>query len=138
MFAASLSLEIYNAGVGLLCSRVEFIHASELDAPVESGGIQSTRVQTRLTRHEGHIGVASDLLVPIGRPDRDKLGATPFNGHLDRVSEQHEGNLIAALRCGGGKDERQHGAGRIGWATSRGNNEMHVSIPFLAPHRETK
>ena len=132
------SLEIYNASIGLLCGRVEFIHASELDAPVKSSGIQSPCLHTRLAYHERDIVMAGDFLVPIGRPDWDELGATTLNGHQHRVSEEHEGSLITALYGGGCKDERQHGAGWVGWAISRGNNEMHFSIPLLAASYNSK
>ena len=46
--------------------------------------------------------------------------------------------MITALHRGGCKDERQHGAGRVGWAVSRGNHEMHFSIPFLAAGFDSK
>ena len=42
------SLEIYNAGIVLLCGGVEFVHASELDALVESSRSQPPCLHTRL------------------------------------------------------------------------------------------
>ena len=79
------SLEIYNVSIGLLCGSVEFIHASELDAPVKNSGIHSPCLNTRLTCHERYVVMASNFLIPIGRSDRDKLWTTALNGHQHRV-----------------------------------------------------
>src|SRR5215813_203229 len=75
--AKEKQLEADHFGVGLLCGSVEFVHAAELHALVERA--EAARLDTGLARPQRHVGVARDLLIAVGRPDRHQLGAGAFD-----------------------------------------------------------
>ena len=84
---------------------VEIIHAAELRALVEGGGVEAPRFKAGLADEDRRIGMGRHILLFVGRTDGHEPRGGPFHGRENRICKRDKRHLAAVLKGGRGEDE---------------------------------